>query len=221
MQQCISSKSGCVIVFCFRWCWRSEVNICGCEHYRQSVCRIYDNETSVVHRRKQRLNIQIMYACNMCSVHTQNIQWFCASRYLKGSWHRLLHQAVFLFFVLVWFFIIYFLFCPPSVLFLWRMLTAVMMLTHGRDLTGLLNWAHTMGLSGLPPNKKHELCNYATTVSYFAVKHEETPLCELFITRTCSKPSCYESSLQCEITKPSVFGNSLVTLCRWMHTSRN
>ena len=119
------------------------------------------------------------------------------------------------------FFLIFFLFCPPSVLFLWRMLTAVMMLTHWRDLTGLLNWAHTMGLSGLPPNKKHELCNYATTVSYFAVKHEETPLCELFITRTCSKPSRYESSLQCEITKPSVFGNSLVTLCRWMHTSRN
>lgn len=39
-----------------------------------------------------------------------------------------------------------------------------------------------------------------TTVSYFAVNHEEGPLCELFITRTYSNSARFGSSFECEVT---------------------
>ena len=58
--------------------------------------------------------------------------------------------------------------------------------------------------------------------SYFAVTHEETPLCELFITNTYSKSSWYGSSFGRKMTtKHIVFGDSLVTLYSRMCTTRN
>ena len=89
----------------------------------------------------------------------------------------------------------------------------------------LLNRAYTMGLSGLHDIRNTNCISFAvasdwTSVSYFGEKKKERKTkkqrgnhhCET-ITRTHSKPS----SFQCELTtKPSVFGDSLFTLCKWM-----
>ena len=57
---------------------------------------------------------------------------------------------------------------------------------------------------------------------YFMVDHEENPFSQLLITRSYSKSSWYGSSFECEMTtKPSVFGDSLFTLCSWMRTTRD
>ena len=58
-----------------------------------------------------------------------------------------------------------------------------------------------MGLNGLPGNMNYEVCKFVvrlagygkmcTSVSYFAVKYEETLLCELFITLTHSESFWY------------------------------
>ena len=100
----------------------------------------------------------------------------------------------------------------------------------------LLNRAYTMGLSGLHDIRNTNCVSFAvasewTSVSYFGEekrkkkekkkrkkekkkkKHTRgNPRCET-VTRTHSKPS----SFQCKLTtKPSVFGDSLFTLCKWM-----
>ena len=84
----------------------------------------------------------------------------------------------------------------------------------------LLNRADTMGLSGLHDIRNTNCVSFVvasewTNVSYFGEekKHEKNTRKK----HTRGNPLCKPASFQCEMTtKPSVFDDSLFTLCKWM-----